>query len=401
MWLLFLFCFCALHAPAADAARQPDAPLVVAWANADGLFAWHEDAPDPRQIAGGSMDQPVLSPDGALVAIVRDASSLWVSDTLGTADRRIVEASVLAGGGETRRVNQIIWSADSSVVYFNTLLGEDISMRPADDLWRVDVQSGVVERLLEDGVGGMVTPGPDGTVLALASAGTYQDWPGAIAFYTPATGQRDVTLEFPAVATASEWRWHPDLCWKPDGSGVLAAIPPVDLVYGGAGLDTALWWLPVDGEAAQIGQTAADFFGLPTFSAEGEWIAYIAQREALDQTTLTLMIARVDGSEAMPYATGAIGALVPAQWLPVGERFVFGQDAPGMLWIGQPGVPPVRFVNEGLPASAITWADATTYVFSTFSGETFVLYTGTLDDPASLRQIAEMSAYPLFDAVRP
>ena len=50
-----------------------------------------------------------------------------------------------------------------------------------------------------------------------------------------------------------------------------AAIPPADSVYGAGA--TALWWVPVGGQPVRSGQVEADFFGLPTFSADGEWIS--------------------------------------------------------------------------------------------------------------------------------
>ena len=84
-----------------------------------------------------------------------------------------------------------------------------------------------------DGQGGTITPSPNGRWLALASAGEYADAPGALHFFEPATGQIRTALTYPAVATASEWRWHAEPYWAPDGSGVLVAIPPVDLVNGG------------------------------------------------------------------------------------------------------------------------------------------------------------------------
>jgi len=399
-------------APTTPAPSLPGGTLTVAWAAGGDLFTWRSDDALPRRIASGGVIQPFLSPDGAWVAYLRgpdgDPRTLWVSDTPGANERQLIDETVLPIGDSSRRLLQIVWSADSGTLYFNTLIGDSINIRPADDLWRVAVRTGTAERLLVDGEGGAMALSPDGSHLALASAGDYTQpdeplrTPGRVVFYTLATRQRRVALEFAPVATASERRWTPGLRWMPDSSGLWVAIPPAELVYGGGdGVMTALWWLPLAGDEIQTGQVDADFFGLPAFSADGAWIAYLQRRQTPDQEAITLMVAQSDGANATVYLEGPVGTLASPEWLPGSARFVVVNGAPGTRWIGGPGGTPVRFPAEGVTVDEIIWAGADTYVFSSSAGQAFTLNWGRWDESTPPQTITTVDAYPFFDAVLP
>jgi hypothetical protein len=401
----------ATPAPATPVPALSGEPLIVAWAAGGDLFTWHDDDL-PRRIASGGVIRPFLSLDGAWVAYLRgpggDPRTLWVSDTPGANERQLIDAAALPVGDASRRLSEIVWSADSGTLYFNTLTGESINIRPADDLWRVEVRTSTAEHLLADGEGGAIALSPDGKLLALASAGEYTQpgeplrTPGRVVFYTLATRERRVVLEFAPVATASERRWTPGLSWMPDSSGLHVAIPPADLIYGsGDGLMTALWWLPVAGDAIQTGQVDADFFGLPVFSADGAWITYLQRRQTPDQDRITLLIAQGDGVDATAYLEGAVGTLTLPEWLPGSARFVLVNGAPGTRWIGGPGGTPVRFPAEGVPVDEIVWAGTDTYVFSTSADQAFTLQWGRLDGSTLPQTIATLDAYPFFDAILP
>ncbi len=421
--LLFalLIAACTLNTASPDTPRPvtatptltPDeVPLTVTWAVNGELFVWQSRDPFPRRVATGGAVGPVLSPDGAWAAYLRGpggSRALWLVDTAGANERQLVDAAALIPGDSGRHIGQIDWSPDAQTLYFNTVTGSGINARPADDLWRVDRVGGVVERLLDDGTGGAITLSPDGTQIAFTAAGVYtqpgepQSAPGTIAVFTPATYERRALLEFPAVATASQWPWYPDLRWLPDGSALRAAIPDPDLVYGEG--QTALWALPVmAGEAVQIGAVDADFFGLPVFSADGAWITYLQRRADPAQTALTLMLARGDGTNATDYARGEVGSLSPAQWIAGGARFTFTSGAPGELYLGGPGASPVRFPAEGVPLHALAWANADTYVYVTVENGTVALWFGLLDVPVAPGRITTLppgQSPAALDAVLP
>jgi hypothetical protein len=412
--LAVILAACSLNTRAHNSTPSPtppaaayDVPLTVAWVENGELWTWHSADPVPRRIASGGAIRPFISPDGGQVAYLRgpggDPRSLWISDTPGASERQLVDAAALVPGDSTRRLWQMVWVGET--IYFNTVTGEQIGTRTADDLWRVDTITGTVARLLPDGDGGRIFPAPDGSRLALAAAGEYTQpgeaprAPGVIAVYDPATGQRTLKFEFPAVATASQWRWYPELRWLPDSSGVRAAIPAPDLVYGEG--PTALWWIPVMGDPVQSGTVDADFFGLPSFSADGAWIAYMQRRTSPQQEDFTLMLAAYDGTGAAAYAEGAVGALGAPEWLPGAAQFVYITGTTGEMWIGGPGGPPVRFPAADVLVHDITWADANTYVFSTPSDGAFALEFGLSDVPAPLQMIVSVNTIPFFDAVLP
>jgi hypothetical protein len=389
-------------------AVSADEPLTVAWVENGNLFTWRSTDPQPRRIASGGAIRPILAPDGSQVAYLRgpggDPRSLWISDTPGASERQLIDAAALVPDDPTRRLWEVVWVENA--LYFNTLTGEQIGARTADDLWRVDALTGEIAHLLPDGDGGRIFPAPDGSRLALAAAGEYTQpgegprAPGVIAFYDLVTGERRVMLKFPAVATASQWRWYPELRWLPDSSGVRAAIPTPDLVYGEG--QTALWWVPVAGDPVQSGTADADYFGLPEFSADGMWIAYIQRRATPQQETVTLMIGAYDGSGATSYAEGDVGALGGAHWLPGAAQVVYVTGTAGEMWIAGPGGTPVRFPAADVPVRQIVWADADTYVFLTTLDGTLTLQFGLLDIPtASLQTITTFETVPFFDAVLP
>ena len=394
------------------AAPANDSPLTVTWSESGDLFAWRSGDQQTRRIASGGVIRPIIAPDGEWITFVRgpggDPRTLWITDTPGANERQLVDVRALPGTDGSRRLNQIVWSGVSDVIYFNTMTGEGMDTRPADDLWRVDVLTGTGERLLPDGEGGQITLSPDGQTLALAAAGEYTQpgepprTPGRIALYTVAAHEKRILFEFPAVATASQTRWYPTPRWLPDSTGLRVAIPPPDLVYGGEqAIQTALWWFPTADAAAQTGAVDADFFGLPVFSPDGEWIAYLQRRTSPDQTTLMLMVAGLRGDDATTYAEGTIGSLTPPEWIPDQAQFLYGNGDPGMMWLGGPGADPIRFPTGDALVNRVIWADANTFVFAAPVGTKIALKFGLLDVPTPVQTITTRDTFPPFDAVLP
>ncbi len=386
-----------------------DSPLTVTWADGGDLFSWCSSAAQSRRIASGGVIRPILSPDGAWIAFLRgpggDPRTLWITDTPGTNERQLIDANALPAVDGSRRINQVVWAEDSRAILFNTLIGEGMDIHTADDLWRVDVSTGTGERLLPDGEGGQITLSPNGQNLALAAAGEYTQpgdsshASGRLAFYNITTREYAVALEFPAVATGSQTRWYPAPRWLPDNSGIRVAIPPADLMYGEEhARQTALWWVPMTGEAVQTGEVEADFFGLPVFSADGAWITYLQRRTAPDQAMLTLMIVASDGDSPTSYAEGT---LTPPEWVPGHAQFLYGSGDPGVMWLGGPGATPVRFPTNNSLAHRVIWADMNTYVFAAPAGEHIGILFGLLDVPTPVQPIITLDTLPPFDAVLP
>ncbi|MCD4687229.1 MAG: hypothetical protein K8S97_14975 [Anaerolineae bacterium] len=390
--------------------RPAYSPMVVTWSAGGDLHIWLSDSAFPRRIASGGVIRPFLARTGR-IAYLRgpggDPRSLWVIDGGGGNERQLIDAPSLPVNDSTRRIGQAVWSRDAHTIYFNTVTGDGIDTRSADDLWRVDADTGTAEQLLTDGEGGQITLSPHGTLIALATPGDYAQpgdpsgVPGQIALYDLQTRARIVIFEFPAVATGSEYRWYPDLTWLPDSSALRTAIPTSDLVYGDGAAETVLWTLPVDGEAGQIGTADADFFGLPRFSADGAWITFIQRRATLDQTALTLILAAGNGTQPIPYDTGEIGVLGVAAWSPGGAWFTYTNGDPGAMWIGGPGGSPLRFPGEDVAVHGVVWADMNTYIYLASGDAGYTLAFGLLDIPTDPQVIATVATYPAFEAVLP
>lgn len=383
--------------------------LIVAWSVGGDLFVWRgSEAAFPRRVASGGVIRPFIAPDGQQIAYLRgpggDPRSLWVIGVGGGSERQVIDGAWLAMGDSTRRIGQVIWSHDAQTIYFNTVTGDGIDTRPAEDLWRVDAATGAAERILEDGRGGQITLSPDGTAIALARAGEYSGAPGRVWLYDIPNELLLGLFEFPAVATASEYRWYPELTWLPDSTALRMAIPDSDLVYGGEVADTALWSVPIVTDLTpptQIGTVEADFFGLPRFSADGAWITFIQRRATLDQTDLTLMIAAGDGTQPVAYDSGTVGTLGVPAWSASGAWFTYTNGNPGEMWIGGPGGTPLRFPAEDIAARGVVWADPSTYVILAGDDAGYTLRVGLLDIPAAPQVIAQLDRVPAFDAVLP
>ena len=378
------------------------ADILVAWTQHGTLYAWTNGT--VHELGGEGLTQPMIAPDGRWIAALgaRDAESdaLWIAQWPDGQAALLPATTALGDNATIRNLLDIVWSPDSSAIYANTRTGSGIGTRSADDLWRIDPASGAMTKLLPDGEGGSITPSPDGRWLALASAGEYEGEPGALRFYAPATGDILTTLTYPAVATASEWRWHTAPQWAPDGSGVWAAIPPVDLVYAhSTDQPTALWWVPLDGDPQPIGTIDAHFFGLPSFSADGSWLAAMQPQPAAGPNAIALVLAAADGSEPAIYREGEVGTLAAPEWLPQGAAFTFVAGGPGQRWIGSPHDAPERFPADDIPAQDVIWLDGDTFVLSSGTADSFALYLGTWPPDGTIpRLIAEVAAYPSFDA---
>lgn len=425
----------ALLARVSPGIAQDNTPhFRVAWTAATGpgnadVIAWDSAAPEPRIISSGPVvGPPHLSPDGAWVVTTRgqdlQRSQVWLTAWDGALDRVLVTPAQLATEDETRRsVWQAIWAADSRSLYFTTYAGElgfGMDARPANDLWRVALPDGIPERLLADGEGGTLALSPDGRTLALTTPGEYTQpgeparEPGRIAFYDLSSGTRTVALAFTPVATASSWRWHPAVQWSLEGDGVYTAIAPPELVY--VGMDpagdttnaadqlTALWWVPLDGEAQQLGAVAADFFGLPVFAPDGTQIAYLSlENDPENDAVQSLVIANADGTDATAYTTVTRGVGAFDGWLPEGHRFLFRSDESlgYRLMIGAPGADPEPFPVEVQFPAVVQWLAADTYALDAARTQDerlqSTLYVGTL--AGTPQAIATQDEWFQYDAL--
>ena len=391
----------------AAAPVRAQAPLVVVGVSDGTLYAWQEGDARPHVLVNAHVLGLALSPDGAYVAYLPpdddgQLSTLWLAAlSADPSPRLLVDARTLAPADPSRQIGQIVWAADATTLYFNTTTGVGMATTPQNDLWRVEIATTSAERLLAEGKGGRIVRAPVGAWLALTSAGRYGRSPAHVAFYHTQSGAYARALSFDAVSSGTELPWYPALRWLPDGSGVRLAVPPPNWLYG-EGEGVALWELRPDRNPQQLGTVDADFFGLPRFSPNGERILYIQRRTAPEQREMTLAVANADGSSPAEYIRGALN-FDTLRWLPQGERFLYAlTDEPRALWMGQIGHPPERVPAPDVLVSALTWADATTFVYLTPNADGgYTLAYATLDAPADATPITTLNGPAIFAATRP
>ena len=266
----------------------------------------------PRQITSGHFDQyPRLSPDGTKVLFQRDVKSssaglyryeLWVINTDGSDERRLVSAADLPGQmgyameaeEETmldRLPQQVAWLEDSRRIAFNTLLEAGYGVISFYDLWIADTKTGAVTRLLEDGDGGSFDYSPDGSKILVSN-------PNSVSLVNADGSERRQLVSYPFVNTASEYAYNPQPVWAPDGSYGLVAIASEEPFFADPYI--TLWRLPLSGEATVISTLP----GMNLFSTMDDKL-WNAARTALAYTDIeyTLHIATLAGESLQIYGS--------------------------------------------------------------------------------------------------
>ena len=257
----------------------------------------------PRQITSGHFDlYPNLSPDGSKILFQREVESgpaelrrfeLWVINTDGTGERRLVSSADLPGqmGYAIDEEEEIIldrlpqqtaWLSDSRRIAFNTLLEAGYGVISFYDLWIADTENGTVTRLLEDGDGGSFAYSPDGSKILVSN-------PNSVSIVSADGSNRRQLLSYPFVNTASEYAYNPQPVWAPDGSFGLVAIASEEPFYADPYI--TVWKLPLSGEAAIISTLPGmNFFSTMTDQLWNEArtaLAYIDDEYILHLATLT------------------------------------------------------------------------------------------------------------------
>jgi Tol biopolymer transport system component len=400
MVMLLLFIGSSLRAQDVDA-------LTVVWVSNGDLWGWREGASDPVRLAEGGIAGmsnqganavPIaLSPDGGHVAFVKgeDLSSLWISDW--HESRELVSSTHLPAEENSQpHIVDVAWR-DLSTLYFNS--GTSWIPRPGivrqDDLWRVSIATGAVEQIFPPGQGGAFTFGPDGRYAALVTPGQYDQSEGKVTLFDLSTGKRLTVLSFPAVSTGSNYAFYPQIFWKSDSSGLRLAIPDKDLVYDDSSKATHLWQVSVEGLSEQIGSVNASFYGLPQWSSDGQYMAYIRRVGLSMNNQLELVLANGDGSHPTVYATGEVGTLGTPVWAEDMNRFFYEQGTPGNFWSGEPGGSPALLP---VPIYSPRFLRGGRYVYATAPAGPFELRYARIGQADSTRIATVDKLLPVFAA---
>ncbi len=315
--------------PEPTATAEPPAPqLVVAFVDGGHLYVWRFGDGAPHRAAERVTSPPHLSPDGRQVAFTRGqegrAQTLWLVELERDAQRQLTAIGELpARPGASPAIAQIGW-LDAETLYFNTEQVFTWGTLPDHNLYRVDVGSPTraarpsPSLILPAGVGGAFTPSPDGRWLITVNPGVYDTTPGIVHLLDPRGEIVRIAHRFIAVTTAAEVPFYPPVEWLPDSSGARVTIPDRRaLTEPASAPPSAVWLIPVSGEARVVGIGPVGPQGLPVWSQRSGAMLYsVPSAEGRD-----LIRAEADGSNAALAAAG-LGAVYA--WLPNSDRFVFG-----------------------------------------------------------------------------
>jgi len=221
--------------------------LRVALLQVNEISLWRAGASSP--VTNGANLPMLLSAGGDLVIFNR-VGDLW---SVGTEDKKetlLMDVDAVnklqpVDGPDPRVPLHLGWLPPSGVLLFSTGFNpvEGGAVRPSEDLNKIDLATGKVTRLLQDGEGGIFYPSPDGNLIALSS-------PDSVSLVETSGETFREIFVFDPILTPDLSPYYPGLVWTEDSSAVLLILPPRDAASDTVAT-TSIWRLPVDGSEPQ------------------------------------------------------------------------------------------------------------------------------------------------------
>ena len=386
--------------PSPSGEKLPD-NLVVAWIENGNVFARTGAGASAQLTTTGDALIPYLSPDGRHVAYLSGNGGLGTELSLVELPdgdvRQLVTLEILsAGADDPLLIGQVGW-LDNDTLYFNTALNSSFGQDRRDDLWRADIQTGDVTLLLPPGEGGAFSISPDRKWVAVISAGSYDHENAHIRLMNIESGDIQEVLTFPAVSTGSEYRFYPQVFWEADSRAFRVAIPDRDLIYDETNSPpVVLGRVQVDGSYESIGALQASFFGLPSWSDDGQHIAYLRRVGALADNQFEMFLADGSADNPVKYVGGDAGSFGFPIWIPDSTQFIYAQGVPGMYWLGSPDAQPIRLVEPMF--NLILLEEGQIVYVSAPVPPLEIRYTRVADNQSALVATVDHQ-FPVFDAV--
>jgi Tol biopolymer transport system component len=226
------------------------------------------------------------------------------------------------------------------------------------DLRLVNVETGDLVTLLEEGEGGRTYYSPDGSKIAII---TPQD---ISTMSADGEYRQDRVLEYPGVMTYSEYQYYPQPAWAADSQYLRVAIPFEDPLAEPP-QPVELWHVPapdfpVAGDSASDQATllasvpAASFIRPPVaFSPDLRRIVYIQRTGDPQQNLRELHLAKADGPDDKVIQTRARMEFLG--WSPDGEHYAFsiGDPQSGVIAGVDGALYPLSFNPDDL-----SWVDS-------------------------------------------
>jgi len=382
-----------VETPGSVPETQPPTPdtgaLTVAYTNENNIYIWSQGA--VKQLTTSSdAYEPRISPDGRIIAFLRTVDAfhleIWAVESNGENQRRLVgveDLDAIGGGVRDPAALAIIpyrvrWIPGSHSLAFNTqqvFQGPGVSL--LNDLHVVDADNLQINHLFLSGWGGEFFCSPDGSQIAISQ-------PDQILLSNADGSQYRSALRYDPVTTYSEYRFYARPVWAPDGSYLLAAIPPVDPLAQPPQA-TEIWRIPAnDTSPALIGSVfAVPFQEQPVaFSPDLERIAFLKETGQPQENLRELHLATVDGLGDFIYSKAS--PIVFQNWSTDSARFAYSTGLAPETWIGSLRETPVGLSPDFNSAQGLSWVNLRQFLFWLPAGNGFELYLADIDGGSKL-----------------
>jgi hypothetical protein len=350
--------------------------LRVALLQVNEISIWLAGASSP--VTNGANLPMLLSPNGNLVIFTR-VGDLW---SVGMEDKKETQLmdvdSIYAlqpGESPDPRVPlQLGWLPSSTDLLFSTGFNpvEGGPVRPANDLNKIDLATGKVTRLLQDGEGGVFYPSPDGSLIALSS-------PDSISLLESFGENPREVFAFDPILTPDLSAYYPSLVWTEDSSAVLLILPPRDAASDTVAT-TSIWHLPVDGSDPQRLSEVNTNGGPVVISPDQTRLLYQLNIDP-ESGAGELHAARIDGSGDTILQNAAPAFLVG--WALNSRDYTFRTLQDNVILVGtldQTSTVPLSTSEMRYdPAFSPEWINSSQYLIQTIDG-VFLGYAGSPAD---------------------
>lgn len=406
--LLLLISGCTLGFPD-DQTSQNNVPIVdvsttlltVTWVENGDLWVWKQDGTRPQVIASGGVVRPYLAPDARHVVFTRGSEgrplALWSASVDGSSAWEVASVNRIGAVQAVQPALLDIQWMDENVLYFNTARISENTLIPQNDLWRANIQTREINRLLGPGDGGSINISPDNQWIALVYPGNYGVQDGRIRVIDPLAQSRDDLFFFTGISSGASYPFFAPITWSPDSSALYLAVPDKDLIYGDDGnTPVTLWRLTVANRDREVlGAVPASFFGLPRWSADLTKMLYLRRLTSAANNQFELIIASQDGSNPARYDVGQVGSFGLAEWIADSLTFTYVNGESGQIWFGKPGST-AQSVTERIFAPQ--FLNTVLVVYATEPAQTFDLRYLNLQNTQWQRIASITHPIPVFDA---
>jgi Tol biopolymer transport system component len=365
-------------------------PLQIAFIKERNVWLWTTESGTavPLTTSGRASDGSVsISDDGEFIAF-NSSNELWTVRTDGTGERKLVSLEEI---DQFEPVDPGVWLYDydwvpgTHLLAFNTHLRQSYGHTLTGDLHLVDVETLQQTTLLPPGEGGDFTYSPDGSQIAIVTAGTIT------LIKSDGSNRRDNVLTYAAGRTPAEDRFHAKPVWAADGSFLRVAILPADLQARPA-QNTTIFHIPTDGTPGTLlSSISANFDQAVHFSSDLRYAAYLraAEEPWAGLENSDLLITDLETGETTVHALPASRI---TGWSPYAQHvatltFTAAGDQSIEAHIRQPGGDSVPIeIDEGMWILEIRWIDAHRYLLQAINlaDGSWNLLEGAIGQPSAL-----------------